>query len=193
MWCLRSSSFTREGGLSRVFSATVLIVAFLGAPSRASANGAAFFRPAGKDAKVDLVYVGTIKDSAGRKLNFADVTVNDKNLGLTFPFANDAPGHFRSPDVGSLIKEVGQFVDPPNLEITCFVVGYKVATRSVPRKSHGILEVDFVMADDPAASVRTAPEPPRQSMEGTAALGCGALFVIAAAVRAAGRRRSTND
>ena len=165
-------------------------IVFVATASTAAANGAAFFRPAGKDAKMDLAYVGTIRDVAGRRLNFADVTVTDKNLGLTFPFANDAPGHFRSPDIGTLIKEAGELVDPSNLEISCFVVGYKIATRSVPRRSQGIVEVDFVMVADPNETTRTAPEPLSGNREGTARVGLVALLLTAVAARTAVRRRS---
>ena len=179
-------------GLSRVIRVALPAIAVVAIAASAAANGAAFFRPAGKDAKVDLLYVGTIKDVAGRRLNFADVTVTDKNLGMTFPFANDAPGHFRSPDIGALIKEAGELVDPVNLEISCFVVGYKVATRSVPRKSQGILQVDFVMVADPNETTRTAPEPSSGSREGTARLGLVALLLTAVAARTAVRRRSTD-
>jgi hypothetical protein len=157
---------------------TVLVIA---TAANAAANGAAFFRPAGNNAKVDLVYVGTIRDVSGRRLDFADVTVTETHLGLTFPFANDLPGHFRSPDVGALIKENGEFVDPSSLEISCWVVGYKMVTRRVPRKSKGILEVNFVMVEDPAQTTRTPPEPPRRGMERTAGLGCAALLATALA------------
>jgi hypothetical protein len=183
----------RDGGLSKGISSLLLTTAFVAVASHAAANGAAFFRPAGKGARVDLGYVGTIRDVAGRRLNFADVTVIDKNLGLTFPFANDAPGHFRSPDIGALIKEGGQIVDPPNLEISCFVVGYKMVTRPVPRKSRGILQVDFVMIADPNETVRTPPEPPSTGKEGTAQFGIVALLATAVAARTAVRRRTTDD
>ncbi len=182
----------RDGDLSKVIRSLLPTIVLVAIASNVAANGAAFFRPAGKNAKVDLAYVGTIRDVAGRRLNFADVTVTDKNLGLTFPFANDASGHFRSPDIGSLIKEAGEFVDPPNLEISCFVVGYKMATRPVPRKSHGILQVDFVMVADPNETTRTPPEPPSKSKEGTARFGIAALLVTAVAARTAVRRRSTD-
>jgi hypothetical protein len=183
----------RDGGLFNVHRALLLTALLVAIASNAGANGAAFFRPVGNDAKVDLAYVGTIKDVAGRRLNFADVTVTDKNLGLTFPFANDKPGHFRSPDIGALIKEAGEFVDPPNLEIICFVVGYKLANRPVPKKSHGILQVDFVMVADPNETTRTAPEPPSSNKDGAAQLGVVALLVTAVAARTAVRRRSTDD
>ena len=183
----------RDAGLSKVVWSSLLTTILVASASNAAANGAAFFRPAGKNAKVDLAYVGTIRDVDGRRLNFADVTVTDKNLGLTFPFANDAPGHFRSPDIGALIKETGEFVDPPNLEISCFVVGYKMATKPVPRRSHGILQVDFVMVADPNETTRTAPEPPVKSKEGTARVGLVALLATVVAARTAVRRRSTDD
>lgn len=177
----------KDGGLFRGQVVPWLAVLLVGVASTAAANGAAFFRPVGKGAKVDLAYVGTIKDSSGRRLDFADVTISDTRLGLTFPFANDAPGHFRSPDVGRLIREEGEFVDPSNLEISCFVLGYKKVTRLVPRRSQGILEVNFVMVVDPDQTNRTAPEEPPPRMEAVAGLGCVALLVTALAAYAAVR------
>jgi hypothetical protein len=160
------------------------------------ANGQAFFRAAGKNAKVDLVYFGTIKDRATtRPLDFVDVTISAKNVMMTFPFSNDAPGHYRSPDIGLAIKEVGENVDPKQIEIVVYVEGYKKATRSVPRNTEGIIAIDFLLdrdgstvADNPSAGRLPAARSWR-----IPTLGLFVLILSAVAVRTSARRRSTND
>ena len=72
------------------------------------ANGEEFFSAAGTG-KIDLVYFGRIKDRlTGRSVtDEAIFLINDKATGLSFPFTNDRPGHYRSPDVGTAIKAIG--------------------------------------------------------------------------------------
>ena len=160
------------------------------------ANGQAFFRPAGKNAKVDLVYFGTIRDrTTGRFLDFVDVKVFAKNLMMTFPFSNDRPGHYRSPDIGTLIKDVGEIIDPSELEIVVYVEGYKEARRAVPRKTEGILEVNFLMDKDGSIQGDNPAEgrlSPGRSWQ-IPTLGVLVLILSAAAVRTSVRLRSTND
>src|SRR5580693_9992362 len=76
------------------------------------ANGEEFFAAAGSG-KIDLVYFGRIKDKrTGRSVtDEAIFLIKDKATGLSFPFTNDKPGHYRSPDVGKAIKEIGEKVD----------------------------------------------------------------------------------
>src|ERR1044071_4743288 len=105
------------------FRAIVLGFAFLGfnmaLADSAWANGEEFFAPA-KNGKIDLVYYGRIKDSrTGRSVkDSVYFLLTDKSTGLSFPFTNDKPGHFRSPDVGTSIKEIGEKVDPSAFEVT---------------------------------------------------------------------------
>ena len=114
----------------------------------ALANGEEFFQPAG-DGKVDLVYFGLIKDENGRPLDDAVLTIRTKNAGMTFPFQNDAPGHYRSPDIGAALKDLGEKVDPNQTEIECTKAGYKQAHPvKVPTKTEGALELNFVMVKD---------------------------------------------
>jgi hypothetical protein len=113
----------------------------------AFANGDDFFQPAG-NGKVDLVYFGHIKDTDGHVLDRALVTISAKGAGLTLPFMNDTIGHYRSPDIGAAIKDLGEKVDPSKIEITCDVPGYKQvkpASVTVPSKIDGAVEIDFVM------------------------------------------------
>ena len=133
------------GGLVLVFCA-VLGTAFL------SANGEEFF--GSKDTKLDMYYFGHIKDTDGKVLDNAVVTVVAKNLNMKFPFRNDAPGHFRSPDIGKAIKGLGKTVDPSQIEITVLKKGYKmVAPVKVPNKAEGgVGPLELVLAPAPPAA-----------------------------------------
>lgn len=129
----------------------VVFFAALGIAGLALANGDEFFQPT-SGAKVDLVYFGQIKDTEGHALEKALVTLYAKGPRLTLPFMNDVAGHYRSPDIGAAIKDLGEKVDPGNIEIVCVVPGYKQvkpASRAVPRKNQGAVEVDFVMEKVP--------------------------------------------
>jgi hypothetical protein len=111
------------------------------------ANGDEFFQPAG-NGKVDLVYFGHIKDTDGHVLDRALVTLSAKGAGLTLPFMNDVIGHYRSPDIGAAIKDLGEKVDPSRIEIVCDVPGYKQVKPvgpAVPTKNQGAVDVDFGM------------------------------------------------
>jgi hypothetical protein len=117
-----------------------------------AANGEEFFAPA-KDGKVDLVYFGRIKNSrTGRSvLDSVYFVLTDKTTGLSFPFTNDKPGHYRSPDVGTGIKDIGEKVDVKGFAIDVNVAGYKKVTiTKVPRKAHGTVELDLSL--EPAVS-----------------------------------------
>src|SRR3981081_3343003 len=108
------------------------------------ANGEEFFAPA-KNGKIDLVYYGRIKDSqTGRSVTDSVYFVlTDRATGLSFPFPNDKPGHFSSPDHGAGIKEIGEQVDVKAFAITVNVAGYKRATITrMPRKGQGTVELE---------------------------------------------------
>jgi hypothetical protein len=120
------------------------IVAFAGT---VCANGEEFF-PAAGGGKIDLVYFGRIRDKlTGRSvIDEAIFLINDKASGLSFPFTNDKPGHYRSPDVGKAIREIGEKVDVNAFEVELQVAGYKKArVTRVPRKTQGIVELDFAL------------------------------------------------
>ncbi len=52
--------------------------------------------------------------------------VTEKRSGMTFPFVNDRPGHYRSPDIGESVEELaGTAVNPDNLEFELSIAGYK--------------------------------------------------------------------
>ena len=125
--------------------------------------------------------------------------LRDKATGLSFTYTNDKPGHYRSPDVGKAIKDIGEQVDVNAFEVEVWVAGYKKATITrVPRKTKGNVELDFSL------------EPVAQETEGVAGvsgtgggapftttaivlLGSMALFFIVRAARTSGRRSSTAD
>jgi hypothetical protein len=113
----------------------VLVCVLLGT-GLAWANGEEFFGT--KDTKLDMYYFGHIKDASGKVLDNAVVTVVAKNVNMKFPFRNDAPGHFRSPDIGKAIKGLGKTVDPSQIEITVLKKGYVMAAPiKVPLKADG--------------------------------------------------------
>ena len=134
------------------YGVAVVVCVLLGA-GLAWANGEEFF--GSKDTKLDMYYFGHIKDTDGKVLDNAVVTVVAKNLNMKFPFRNDAPGHFRSPDIGKAIKGLGKTVDPSQIEITVLKKGYKmVAPVKVPNKSEGgVGPLELVL--EPAAAPST--------------------------------------
>src|SRR5206468_8380508 len=113
---------------------------------------------------------------------------------------------YRSPDIGAAVKELGGVkVDPKNLEIQLMVAGYKdIRLTTLPRASHGAVELNFVMeptgtAAPPPASTDAAAEsqssalPTQSPWAQPLAYGSLGLFMVAATVRTLGRRRSTDD
>jgi hypothetical protein len=162
------------------------------------ANGEEFFAAAGSN-KIDLVYFGRIKDQrTGRSVNDEAIfLIKDKATGLSFPFTNDKPGHYRSPDIGTAIKEIGEKVDVNAFEVELHVAGYKKATVTrVPRKTHGNVEIDFALEPLAPDTVGTAGVNATDgaSYTRTVIVLIGlALFLIVRGVRTSGRRWSTGD
>ena len=120
------------------FRSVAILGFILALAGTAWANGEEFFAPA-KNGKIDLVYFGRIKDSrSGRSVTDSVYFVlTDKSTGLSFPFTNDKPGHFRSPDVGTAIKEIGEQIDVKGFVIDINVAGYKRTTIArMPRKAN---------------------------------------------------------
>jgi hypothetical protein len=116
-------------------------------------NGGEFFLPAPEHGHVDLVYFGHIKDTDGNYLDNAELTIHVDGVGMTMPFDNDTPGHYRSPDIGAQIKDQGEEVDPTRITIACAKKGYRQVrpTRNtVPDKAEGTYEIDFVLEKQPS-------------------------------------------
>jgi hypothetical protein len=176
------------------FLAVAILGFILALAGTAWANGEEFFAPA-KNGKIDLVYFGRIKDSqTGRSVTDSVYFVlTDKSTGLSFPFTNDKPGHFRTPDVGTAIKEIGEQIDANAFEITVNVAGYKRATIArMPRKSQGAVELDVrlepvVTGDVSAAGLSGAAAP----WAWIVLVGFLVLLVIVRLVRTSSRLRAT--
>jgi hypothetical protein len=114
------------------------------------ANGTEFF-DASHDGEVLLYYYGNVRDSKGAVVDKFTVTVTASNVGLNFPFRNDVPGHFRSPDIGRAIKESGKPVDPRFIEVKITKPGYRVARApKVPDKQGAVLLDGWVLEPVPA-------------------------------------------
>jgi hypothetical protein len=176
----------RRAGLTGLV-ACVVVLSFAGS---ASANGSAFFKPAGSNEKVDLVYFGKIKGTRGQNLDFVECEISDGVFEVRWE--NDRPGHYRSPDIGKFIKGYGAPVDPMSLHITCFADGHEVVSERVPNRSKGILQVDFVLPSVPGkvsfSDVFAESEPAQDPPSGHSGLmwmlpGLLALATIGAAVR----------
>src|SRR4030095_6199261 len=119
----------RDSAFRQAVILGVAVLGFIGALApTAWANGEEFFAPA-KNSKIDLVYFGRIKDSqTGRSVtDSVYFLLTDKSTGLSFQFTSDQPGHFRSPDVGAAIKDIGETVNVNAFEISTIVAGYKSA------------------------------------------------------------------
>src|SRR6185503_9522114 len=152
---------------------SVAILGFvLALAGTAWANGEEFFAPA-KNGKIDLVYFGRIKDSrTGRSVTDSVYFVlTDKSTGLSFPFTNDKPGHFRSPDVGTAIKEIGEQIDVNGFVIDVNVAGYKRTTIArMPRKAEGAIELDVrlepVVSDEVLSAVLSTTDAPSYTRTG---------------------------
>jgi hypothetical protein len=182
----------------RAITRLLFILGFiLALAGTAWANGEEFFAPA-KNGKIDLVYFGRIKDSqTGRSITDSVYFVlTDKSTGLSFPFTNDKPGHFRSPDIGAGIKEIGEQVDVKGFEVTVNVAGYKRATITrMPRKAEGAVEIDVrlepVVSGDVSAAGLNASDAPPYTRTVIALLASILLVVIVRAARTSSRRRTT--
>ena len=149
------------------------------------ANGQEFFEP-GAGTKIDLVYVGRVRDVNGRFLKGAEVAIWSPGAGMTFPIVTtDAYGHYQSTDVGASLREMTAVVDPKLLNVACALPGYEqIRPAKIPRKTHGLVEMDFIMRPVGAAS---APERAQAHRILWIVPGILVLLVIGAAVRRIGR------
>jgi hypothetical protein len=161
------------------------------------ANGEEFFAPA-KNTRIDLVYFGRIKDSqTGRSVtDSVYFLLTDKSTGLSFPFVNDKPGHFRSPDVGTAIKEIGEQIDVNAFEVTVNAGGYKRATITrMPRKAQGAIELEVrlepVVSGDVLAAGLGAADAPPYTKTWMILLASFVVWLIVRAVRTSARPPTT--
>jgi hypothetical protein len=160
------------------------------------ANGLPFFKPA-NGGKVDLVYVGQIKDGDGNLLRNVELSiVTDSKTMYEITFDQDGPGHYRSPDVGVLLKDALQTVDPKLITVVARKYGYRTAIRKVPLRTSGTLRVDIWMSPDDGQEpiVQEAPPPIEERSSSDPLFFAGgaiAIGVIGVAARRASRRPST--
>ena len=188
----------RDSAFRQVAILGFAVLGFIGTLTPAAwANGEEFFAPA-KNSKIDLVYFGRIKDSqTGRSVtDSVYFLLTDKATGLSFPFTNDKPGHFRTPDVGTAIKEIGEQVDVSAFVITVNVAGYKRATITrMPRKAQGPVELDVkldpVVSGDVLAAGVGASDAQPYTTTGIILIGCLVVWVIARAARTSSRPPTT--
>ena len=197
-----------------ISAAVVAIVAGLVLASAGTllANGQAFFIPAGRG-PVELVYFARVKDArTGRPIQKKPyVTIVDPFTGIVIPFQGDAPGHFRSPDIGAAILEVSSRpIDTRQMEIMVTAAGYHtIKVGYIPRQSKGAVELNVKMvpktnADSTGAtaSIATASQhgapgsgssAPTDSAKPTMFLlaTCFGLAAISAVARTVGRPEST--
>jgi len=109
------------------------------------ANGSEFFDPGNQ---IGLYYYGHIKDTKGNVLSNVTITVVVKDTPLKFPVRNDAPGHFRTPDVGNAIKGLGRKIDPSKIQIFATKDGYRQVSPTMtaaPKQASSAVGVEFVM------------------------------------------------
>jgi hypothetical protein len=192
------AAMTRAPAFRQTAILALAVLGFIGSLAPAAwANGEEFFAPA-KNSKIDLVYFGRIKDSrTGRSItDSVYFLLTDKSTGLSFPFVNDKPGHFRSPDVGTAIKEIGEQIDVNAFEVTVNVAGYQRATITrMPRKGQGAIELDVRL--EPAVSkdvlaAGLAPSGPQPyTTTGIILLGGLVAWIIARVARTSGRPPTT--
>ena len=168
------------------------------------ANGEEFFAPF-QGAKPRLAYFGQLKDAVTGKVipTLAIMVISDKKSGMTFPFPNDRPGHYRSPDIGEIIKGVGGNVQPSDLEMLVSIEGYRnVTVTKFPRRESGAVEISLRLEPDSAGATPSASQGPAEVVPETAGEGgasaWGWLFVgltatvltVGGVARTAGRRGS---
>jgi hypothetical protein len=143
--------------LQRLLVPALAVVASTALVTPVWADGYEFFT-VDRSKPVNLVYVGQIREkSTGRVVREpAYFMVNEKRSGMSFPFVNDRPGHYRSPDIGESVEELAGFtVNPADLEFEVSVAGYKnVKLTNPPRKNKGVVELNFKV--EPEGAPRTA-------------------------------------
>jgi hypothetical protein len=148
-----------------------------------SANGQEFFDP-GASAKVDLAYVGRVRDVSGKFLKGATVVFWSDAADLTFPSVTDSFGKYRTPDIGASLKELSIEIDPKELRLACNLPGYElVRTPKIPSKKGGRVVVDFVLRKSGAAEGTAAAQEGQSHGLLWFVPGLLALVVIGAAVR----------
>lgn len=100
------------------------------------ANGDRFFESKEIPGNAEFVIFGSVRDTKGRYLAKASVTVSVPVHQLEFTVITDILGRFRTPDIGRAIKDLGYEVDPNLIVILVDYPGYQVLRRE-NRGRHG--------------------------------------------------------
>jgi hypothetical protein len=175
-------------------SVAVRLMAALGitlvAATTAWGNGEEFFALFETDRPIELVYTGRVRDQVTRRPISDSIMflLTDKRSGLDSPFLNDTPGHYRSPDIGASIKDLGRVqVDPSQFEIQVEVAGYKTQTLTrLPRNNSGVVSIDFRMERDPAVGTpASGPADEQAASPHWGLIGVGGLIALIIAALAA--------
>ena len=133
---------------SPLWTAATAVALMCALPDNVRANGENFFAPVPSDGPVHLAYVGRIKDAVtGRQIKKELLmTITDSKTSAFFPIMDDQPGHYRTPDIGRMLKGMGEDVDPKRLSAEIIVDGYKPKVLEVfPRRAHGVVELNIAL------------------------------------------------
>ena len=184
--------------------------------SPAWADGYEFFT-VDRGRAVNLVYVGQIRDkSSGQVVREpAYFMVTEKRSGMTFPFVNDRPGHYRSPDIGESVEELagigGQPERPGIRAVGCRLQERQAHGRAAQEQGRGGSELQggargrgrprLSRAERHSGPVDHSVQAPTTEAPAEASrsksmrllfMGVAGIAIIAgAAARTSGRRRST--
>jgi hypothetical protein len=136
-------SFRRRSALN--ISAAIAFAAAVAA----WADGDTFFNSMEVPGNPQYVIFGNVKDVQGHYLQHATVTVLVVKHMLEVSARTNVLGHFRTPDVGREIEELGYQVNPALIIVSAQYLGYHIAHREYRgkyRQSKGAIEIDFIMA-----------------------------------------------
>lgn len=137
--------------LRRLTAATAVVAVLATAPARP--NGDTFFNSKEIPGNPQYVVFGCVKDAQGHYLKGGTVTASVVTHMLQVSTHTDVLGHFRTPDVGREIEELGYRVDPSLIIVSVEYPGYHIAHREYRGRhgqSKGAVEIDFVMARNTA-------------------------------------------
>jgi hypothetical protein len=111
-------------------------------------NGDKFFNSMEIPGNPQYVIFGNVKDAQGHYLKHVTVTVFVMKHMLEVTARTDDLGHFRTPDVGREIQELGYQVDPSLIIVSAEYPGYHIAHREYRgkyRQSKGAIEINFIL------------------------------------------------
>lgn len=131
---------------------TALLLTLIAAPP-AWPNGDDFFRGTDSPLSSQLVFVGSVRDDAGRYISGALVTWNaisrDAEQVTSAGTYTDAIGRYRTIDVEHIVRNNGLEFDPARVEINVTKPGYIMVSqfrRTAATKQMGLIEINFILA-----------------------------------------------